>query len=78
MAKTVPPLTPEQIQRAIALAWDDRPPFNVVLRTCGLSHGQVVQLMKRELTPSAFKAWNVRIRTPPGRPGTARGALRPR
>ena len=69
MAKTVPPLTPAQVARAIEVAWDDRPPFNIVLRECGLSHGQVVQLLKRELTPNAFKVWNARIRTARGQPG---------
>ena len=78
MAKTVPPLTADQIKHAIEVAWDDRPPFNRVLRECGLSPGQVVQLLKRELTPNAFKVWNVRIRTAPGQPGSARGANRPR
>jgi uncharacterized protein (TIGR03643 family) len=69
MAKTVPPLTPAQVARAIEVAWDDRPPFNMVLRECGLSHGQVVQLLKRELTPNAFKVWNARISTARGSPG---------
>ena len=68
MAKTVPSLTPAQIARAIEVAWDDRPPFNRVLRECGLSHGQVVQLLKRDLTPNAFKTWNERIRTARGQP----------
>jgi len=78
MAKTVPPLSAEQIERAIQVAWDDRPPFNRVLRECGLSHGQVVQLLKRELTPNAFKVWTERTRTAKGQPaartpGKARG-----
>mgnify|MGYP006146285917 FL=1 len=62
MAKPVPRLSPEEIQRIIAVAWDDRPPFPAVLRSHGLSHGQVVQLLKRELTPSAFKTWQARTR----------------
>ena len=68
MAKTIPSLTPEQIARTIEVAWDDRPPFNLVLRECGLSHGQVVQLLKRELTPNAFKTWTARTRTAKGQP----------
>ena len=74
MAKTVPPLTAEQIARTIEVAWDDRPPFNRVLRECGLSHGQVVQLLKRELTPSAFKVWTARTQAAKGRP-VGRSAL---
>ena len=68
MAKTVPPLSAAEIERAIAVAWDDRPPFHAVLRQCGLSHGQVVQLLKRELTPNAFKTWSARMRSAPGQP----------
>ena len=47
MAKPVPRLNPEEIQRVIATAWDDKPPFDAVLRQHGLNHGQVVQLLKR-------------------------------
>jgi uncharacterized protein (TIGR03643 family) len=68
MAKTVPSLTAAQIARTIEVAWDDRPPFNVVMRECGLSHGQVVQLLKRELTPNAFKVWTARTKTAKGQP----------
>ena len=75
MAKTVPSLTPAQIARAIEVAWDDRPPFNRVLRECGLSHGQVVQLLKRELTPNAFKTWNEQICTARGQPSGPGGRV---
>ena len=70
MAKSVPRLTPADIQRVIAVAWDDRPPFNAVLMSHGLSQGQLVQLLKRELTPSAFKLWTARSRgtAPPAAP----------
>ena len=79
MAQTVPSLSAEQIARAIEVAWDDRPPFNRVLRECGLSHGQVVQLLKRELTPNAFKVWTARTRTAKGQPaGRAPGPGRGR
>ncbi len=71
MAKTVPPLTAAQIAGTIEVAWDDRPPFNRVLRECGLSHGQVVQLLRRELTPNAFKAWTARTKNARGAPPKA-------
>lgn len=60
MARPVPRLSPEEIQRVIATAWDDRPPFDEVLRRHGLNPGQVVALLRRELTPSAFKVWAAR------------------
>jgi uncharacterized protein (TIGR03643 family) len=60
MAKPIPRLTPAEIERVIATAWDDHPPFNAVLMAHGLTQGQLVQLLKRELTPSAYKLWVAR------------------
>jgi uncharacterized protein (TIGR03643 family) len=60
MAKSVPRLSAAEIARVIEIAWDDRPPFNAVLLSHGLSEGQVVALLRRELTPSAFKLWTQR------------------
>lgn len=62
MAKPVPRLSPAEIQRVIATAWDDKPPFNAVLVAHGLTEGQLVQLLKRALTPNAFRTWSVRAR----------------
>ncbi len=64
MAKTVPKLSPAEIARVIEIAWDDRPPFKAVLLSHGLSEGQVVQLLKRELTPNAYKLWKARSSAP--------------
>ena len=80
MARPLPRLTPAEIERVIATAWDDRPPFNAVLMQHGLAPGQVVQLLKKELTPNAFKVWTARTRgavlpaSPPARPAPARRA----
>jgi uncharacterized protein (TIGR03643 family) len=60
MAKPVPRLSVEEVRQVIDLAWDDRPPFEAVLMRHGLSPGQVVQLLKRELTPNAFRIWRAR------------------
>lgn len=57
MAKPIPRLTPDAIQRVIATAFEDRPPYHRVLLQHGLGQGELVQLMKRELTPSAYKLW---------------------
>ncbi len=67
MAKPVPRLSADEIERIIATAWDDQPPFDRVLRLHGLNPGQVVQLLKRELTPNAYKVWMARTRGKPGR-----------
>ncbi len=74
MAKPVPRLTAAEIASVIAIAWDDRPPFRAVLLAHGLSEGQVVQLLKRELTPNAYKLWKARS----GSSGVAANPRRPR
>ena len=77
MAKTAPRLSADEIQRVIATAWDDRPPFNEVLRQHGLNPGQLVALLKRELTPNAFKVWTERTRSA-AKPAPARRRPPPR
>jgi len=72
MAKPAPRLTPDQIQAVIATAWDDHPPFNAVLLQHGLNEGQVVSLLKRELTANAYKVWVQRAGTQRGAPSRNR------
>ena len=62
MAKPIPRLSPTEIEAIIKTAWDDRPPFRAVLMQHGLEPGQVVQLLKRELTSNAFKVWTARTK----------------
>jgi len=79
MAKPVPHLTPEEIARAIEIVWDDKPPFRAAMTRLGLTSGQVVQLMKRELTPAAFRFWTARTRSAaaPARPAPRRAPAKP-
>lgn len=60
MAKPIPRLAPDEVSRIVATAWEDKAPFHRVLMQHGLSEGQLLPLMKRELTPSAFKLWKQR------------------
>ena len=62
MAKPIPRLSPTEIEAIIKTAWDDRPPFRSVLMQHGIEPGQVVQLLKRELTSNAFKVWTARTK----------------
>lgn len=57
MAKAAPRLSAEETKRVIATAWEDRPPYDKVMREHGIGHGQLVALLKRELTPAAYKLW---------------------
>ncbi|MDT9001957.1 DUF2805 domain-containing protein [Paucibacter sp. APW11] len=60
MAKPIPRLSPDEIQRVIATAFADSPPYHRVLMEHGLGQGELVQLLKRELSSSAFKLWQAK------------------
>lgn len=57
MAKPIPRLTAEQIRLIVATAWDDPPPYSKTLMEHGIGKGELVQLMKREMTAVAYKLW---------------------
>lgn len=57
MAKLPPRLSPEEVKRVVATAWDDLPPYNKVLMEHAIARGELVQLMRRELSPTAYKQW---------------------
>ena len=50
MAKPIPRLSPTDIARVLEIAWADPDPLNRLLFSHGLTEGQVIQLMKRELS----------------------------
>lgn len=55
------PHDPEFINRVIGLAWKDSVSFERILELVGLSEGEVIALMRRELKPSSFKRWRRRV-----------------
>ncbi|WP_310588599.1 TIGR03643 family protein [Dyadobacter arcticus] len=54
-------LKPEEIDRVIEMAWEDRTPFDVIKAQFGLSEQQVITLMRREMKPSSFRMWRKRV-----------------
>ncbi len=57
MAKLPPRLSPEETQRVVAAAFDEPPPYTKVLMEHAISKGELMALMKRELTSPAYKLW---------------------
>jgi uncharacterized protein (TIGR03643 family) len=53
-------LSPDQIDRIIEMAWEDRTPFDVIEHQFGLTPGEIIDLMRREMKPSSFKRWRKR------------------
>lgn len=53
-------LTRGEIDRIIMMAWEDRTSFDAIRTQFGLSPGDVIHLMRREMSASSFKMWRKR------------------
>lgn len=54
-------LLPEDIDRIIEMAWEDRTPFDAIKAQFGLSEAEVIALMRREMHPRNWKKWRGRV-----------------
>jgi len=54
-------LTPEETDRIIEMAWEDRTPFDAIFIQFGLREDQVKTLMKKELKFSSYRLWRERV-----------------
>jgi len=55
-------LSRAQTDRIIQMAWEDRTSFDAIRMQFHLSPGEVIKLMRRELTPNSFRLWRKRTR----------------
>lgn len=53
--------SPEETDRIIEMAWEDRTPFDIIKIQFGLSQGDVEKLMRKELKHASFKRWRKRV-----------------
>ncbi len=54
-------LPPQDIDRIIEMAWEDRTPFDAITFQFGLSEAEVKALMKKNLRFSSYKLWRKRV-----------------
>jgi uncharacterized protein (TIGR03643 family) len=54
-------LSPEETDRIIEMAWEDRTPFEAIHFQFGLSEKDVIELMRRNLKRSSFKHWRKHV-----------------
>ncbi|MEK9613991.1 MAG: TIGR03643 family protein [Flavobacteriaceae bacterium] len=59
--KNIKPLTDDQVDRIIEMAWEDRTPFDAILLQFGIKEQEVIRIMRRELKSSSFKLWRERV-----------------
>ena len=51
---------PDQLDRIIQMAWEDRTTFDAIREQFGLQPGEVIKLMRANLKPRSFKLWRER------------------
>lgn len=54
-------LTEEEIDRIIEMAWEDRTPFDAILAQFGITEGETIEIMRRNMKQSSFKMWRARV-----------------
>lgn len=52
---------PEQTDRIIEMAWEDRTPLEAIEFQFKISESEVIELMRTELKPSSFRLWRKRV-----------------
>lgn len=51
----------EDTDRIIEMAWEDRTPFEAIRFQFGLTQGQTIKFMRKNLKRSSFKLWRKRV-----------------
>lgn len=54
-------LTAEDYNRIVEMAWQDRTHFDVIYTQYGLNENEIKKLMRRLISPKAFKRWRKRV-----------------
>jgi uncharacterized protein (TIGR03643 family) len=56
----LPAYPSDDLDRIIEMAWEDRTTFEAIRAQFGLSPGEVIVLMRHELSPGGFRRWRKR------------------
>jgi len=51
----------EEIDRIVAMAWEDRTPFEAIETQFGLKEKDVIKIMRKEMKASSFRMWRKRM-----------------
>lgn len=54
-------LSPQDADRVIEMAWEDRTPFEAIALQFLLTESDVISLMRKELKRSSFNLWRKRV-----------------
>ena len=54
-------LRPEEVDRIVEMAWEDRTPFEAIQSQFSVSEQEVIKIMRNEMRPSSFRMWRKRV-----------------
>lgn len=54
-------LKPEEVDRIVEMAWEDRTPFEAIKAQFSVSEQEVIKIMRNEMRPSSFRMWRKRV-----------------
>ena len=52
---------PDELDRIIEMAWEDRTTFEAIHYQFGLSEQEVIELMRQSMKSSSFRMWRKRV-----------------
>ena len=55
------PLAPDDLDRIIEMAWEDRTSFEAIEYQFGLSEREVIEVMRQSMKASSFRMWRKRV-----------------
>ena len=55
-------LTEADMSRLIEMAWEDRTPFEAILKTYQLDEPSLMKIMQAQLKPSSYRLWRKRVK----------------
>lgn len=59
--EAVKKLHPDDLDRIIEMAWEDRTPFEAIYFQFGLDESSIIQLMRQQMKRSSFNLWRKRV-----------------
>ena len=62
MSKKETLLTEGDISRLIEMAWEDKTPFEAILKSYQLDEPSLMRLMQKHLKPSSYRLWRKRVK----------------
>lgn len=55
-------LSEDDISRVIEMAWEDKTPFEAILKNYQLDESGLMRLMQNHLKPSSYRLWRKRVK----------------